>query len=314
MAPIIQATSAPHVWWALRSKAVSDELWSNYIFVRGQYRSHGEVFRHGSPEHSLDMVFFSSARDNHVVAEAQGHAGYQFPRLSNEASQSSGPVSVHARPWGIPSGVCPKVLATEGTSAHSAQWNCHWDHDQGSSARTYDSILRQKAPTDSGEAASEDGWLHPGWQRFLPKNGGSLQILWDDQGLQRKNPPEACQVDPQLQSERQQRKPASEVTVHLTIFGAIAKLFQAASSKGQRRQGLRRKIWGSTQEDLLLILWWGQGPYYKNVPNHRLEAKGDRRSRSSAESAKPGLAHCFVPLSLHTRICGQSSCNFCCFG
>jgi hypothetical protein len=36
------------------------------------------------------MVFFSSARDNHVVAKAQGHADYQFPRLSNEASHSSG--------------------------------------------------------------------------------------------------------------------------------------------------------------------------------------------------------------------------------
>jgi hypothetical protein len=30
--------------------------------------------------------------------------------------------------------------------------------------------------------------------------------------------------------------------VHLTIFGPTAKLFQATSSKGQRRQGLRRKI------------------------------------------------------------------------
>jgi hypothetical protein len=34
----------------------------------------------------------------HVVAEAQGHAGYQFPWLSNEASHSSGSVPVHARP------------------------------------------------------------------------------------------------------------------------------------------------------------------------------------------------------------------------
>jgi hypothetical protein len=31
------------------------------------------------------MVFFSSARDYNVVAEAYGHAGYQFPRLLNEA-------------------------------------------------------------------------------------------------------------------------------------------------------------------------------------------------------------------------------------
>jgi hypothetical protein len=45
------------------------------------------------------MVFFPSARDNHVMAEAQGHAGYQFPRISNEASHSSSLVPVHARPW-----------------------------------------------------------------------------------------------------------------------------------------------------------------------------------------------------------------------
>jgi hypothetical protein len=81
-----------------RSKAVSDELRSNNIFVRGQYRSHGEVLRHGNPERSPNMVFFSLARNNHVVAEAQGHAGDQFPRLSNEASHSSGPVLVHTRP------------------------------------------------------------------------------------------------------------------------------------------------------------------------------------------------------------------------
>jgi hypothetical protein len=35
MAPIIQATPAPHVWWALRSEVVSDELRSNHIFVWG---------------------------------------------------------------------------------------------------------------------------------------------------------------------------------------------------------------------------------------------------------------------------------------
>jgi hypothetical protein len=50
------------------------------------------------------------------------------------------------------------------------------------------------------------------------------------------------------------------------------------------------------------------------VPDHHSEAKGDSRSRSSAESAEAGLAHCFVPFSLHTRVCGQSSYNFCCFG
>jgi hypothetical protein len=57
-----------------------------------------------------------------------------------------------------------------------------------------------------------------------------------------------------------------------------------------------------------------EGPHYKNVPNHYSEAKGDRRSRSSAKSAEGGLAHCFVSLSLHTRIRGQSTCSLCCFG
>jgi hypothetical protein len=36
--------------------------------------------------------------NNHVVAEAQGHAGYQFSRLSDEASHSSDLVPVHAKP------------------------------------------------------------------------------------------------------------------------------------------------------------------------------------------------------------------------
>jgi hypothetical protein len=57
-----------------------------------------------------------------------------------------------------------------------------------------------------------------------------------------------------------------------------------------------------------------QGPYYKNVTNHHSEAKGDSRSQSPVEPAEAGLAHCFVPLSLHTRVCGQSSHSFCCFG
>jgi hypothetical protein len=39
-----------------------------------------------------------SGQDNHVMVEAQGHVGYQFSRLSDEASHSSGLVPVHTRP------------------------------------------------------------------------------------------------------------------------------------------------------------------------------------------------------------------------
>jgi hypothetical protein len=44
------------------------------------------------------MVLLSLARNNYIMAEAQGYAGYQFPRFSNEASYYSGIVSMHARP------------------------------------------------------------------------------------------------------------------------------------------------------------------------------------------------------------------------
>jgi hypothetical protein len=44
------------------------------------------------------MVFFPSAKDNYVMAEAQGHAGDQLLRLSDEASHSLGLVPLHARP------------------------------------------------------------------------------------------------------------------------------------------------------------------------------------------------------------------------
>jgi hypothetical protein len=50
------------------------------------------------------MVFFSSARDHYFVAEAQGYADDKFPRLPDE----------------VPPGICPKVLASQSTSAYSA--------------------------------------------------------------------------------------------------------------------------------------------------------------------------------------------------
>jgi hypothetical protein len=64
----------------------------------------------------------------------------------------------------------------------------------------------------------------------------------------------------------------------------------------------------------LLILWRRQGPHYKNVPDYHSEVEGDCQSRSPAELAEASFTYCFVLLSLHTRICGQSTCNFCRFG
>jgi hypothetical protein len=55
------------------------------------------------------------------MAEAEGHVDHQFPRVLDEASYRSSFVPVHARSRRIPLGVCPKVLASEDTSANGAQ-------------------------------------------------------------------------------------------------------------------------------------------------------------------------------------------------
>jgi hypothetical protein len=86
-----------------------------------QYCSHGEVFRHGCQECCTNLVLLSSAKNNHVMAEAEGHADYQFPRVSNEAGHRSSFIPVHLGSRRILSGVCPKVLASEGTGTNDAQ-------------------------------------------------------------------------------------------------------------------------------------------------------------------------------------------------
>jgi hypothetical protein len=53
----------------------------------------------------------------------------------------------------------------------------------------------------------------------------------------------------------------------------------------------------SAQKALLLILWWRQGPHYKNMSGHHSEAEGDCRSRGTAESVEQVLhtASCYSP-------------------
>jgi hypothetical protein len=111
-----------------------------------------------------------------------------------------------------------------------------------------------------------------------------------------------------------QRKSTSKTTTQLPISRAT-KLFQATSPKGQRRQTLRRKVRGSTQKALLLILWRRQGPHYKNLPSYNSEAKGDCRSWSAAESAEASFTYCFILFSLCTRVRRQpTTFGLCYFG
>jgi hypothetical protein len=55
------------------------------------------------------MVFFSSAGNNHIVVEAEGYASHQLIRLSDEASECSSSIPMHAGPRGVLAGICPKV-------------------------------------------------------------------------------------------------------------------------------------------------------------------------------------------------------------
>jgi hypothetical protein len=55
------------------------------------------------------------------MTKAEGHAHHQLPRVSDKAGHCSSIVPVHSGSQRIPSGVCPKVLMTEGTGANGAQ-------------------------------------------------------------------------------------------------------------------------------------------------------------------------------------------------
>src|SRR6187455_993412 len=103
---------------ATQIRSSSDELRSNNIFIWWQYCSHGEIFRHGSQECCTNLVLLPSARNNHIMTEAEGYADHQFPRVSNEAGHCSSFIPVHPRSRRVSSGVCPKILTPEGTSAN----------------------------------------------------------------------------------------------------------------------------------------------------------------------------------------------------
>jgi hypothetical protein len=82
MATFIQAAIASHVWWALWPEAIPHELRSNHIIIWWQHCCHGKVLRHGSQERGSDLVFFSSAGNNYIMAEAEEYAPHKLPGLT----------------------------------------------------------------------------------------------------------------------------------------------------------------------------------------------------------------------------------------
>jgi hypothetical protein len=67
------------------------------------------------------MVFFSLARNNHVMAEAEGYDSHQLLGFLDEASDCSSSIPMHTRPRGILAGVCLKVSTSESPGANGAK-------------------------------------------------------------------------------------------------------------------------------------------------------------------------------------------------
>jgi hypothetical protein len=98
MTSYVQATPATHVRWPLRSEAISNELRSNHIILWWQHNCHGKILRRGGQECCSNLVFLSQARNNYVLAKAEGHVDHQLSRISDEASNCLGLIPVHTRP------------------------------------------------------------------------------------------------------------------------------------------------------------------------------------------------------------------------
>lgn len=153
MATFVKATSIAHVQWPLWPEAVSYELRSNHIILWWRYRRHGQVFCHGGQKCCPNLVLLSQARNNHNLAEVEGHVDHKFQGVLDEAGNCSSFVPMHTRPWGVFTSLRLKVFAAQGLGTNDAKWNFHWSNDQGASTRSSGTIFCHEAPSDSREGS-----------------------------------------------------------------------------------------------------------------------------------------------------------------
>jgi hypothetical protein len=67
------------------------------------------------------MIFFTSVKNNHIMAEAEGYASHQLSRFLDEASDCSSPIPVHAGPRGVIAGIRLKVSMSQSSDANGAK-------------------------------------------------------------------------------------------------------------------------------------------------------------------------------------------------
>jgi hypothetical protein len=122
-------------------------------------------------------------------------------------------------------------------------------------ARAYDSILRQETPQTLEKLLQKMDEYIQADNDFRQRREEAYRFSEMTRGFGGRIHPRHVRSIHSSSQNDDKRRPVSEATTQLTVFRTAAKLLQATSSKGPRRQGLRRKIWGSAQENLLLILW-----------------------------------------------------------
>jgi hypothetical protein len=111
---LLYPRGGPGAVHVMGSGAVHHATWDSRAGTPSSYCSKGY------PCFRVPTVLFSSARNNHIVAEAEGYASRKLQGLPNEGSDCSSSILVHTRPWGVVAGIRPKVLATQSPGANSA--------------------------------------------------------------------------------------------------------------------------------------------------------------------------------------------------
>jgi hypothetical protein len=67
------------------------------------------------------MICFTSAGNNHIMAEAEGYASHHLSGLSDKASDCSSPIPVLEGSQGVLAGICPKVSTSQSLGANGAK-------------------------------------------------------------------------------------------------------------------------------------------------------------------------------------------------
>jgi hypothetical protein len=130
------------------------------------------------------------------------------------------------------------------------------------------------------------GIIHPRHVRSIHSSGQN-----DDKGSQLQRPQHPSQSSGQQQSS-----------------------FRPPAPRGRGARGFGGRYGDQPRKIYCLFYGEDKGHTTRTCQITILKQKRDCQSRSSAESAEASPTYCFVPFSLHTRICGQPTCNFCCFG